>query len=159
MVPLADGSDMGGSLRNPPNFCGIVGIRPSPGRVPNAPARLGWQTLSVAGPVARNVRDCAFFLSVLAGFDQRSPIAIDQSGSVFAKPLTRSFKGVRVAIFKDLGLPWDPQVRAAVSGQCKVFESLGCMVEETEPDLRDANECFLAWRHWSVELAFGDILE
>lgn len=60
MVPLADGSDMGGSLRNPPNFCNIVGIRPSPGRVPDVPARLGWFTLSVPGPVARNVTDCAF---------------------------------------------------------------------------------------------------
>jgi len=65
MAPLADGSDMGGSLRNPPNFCNVVGIRPSPGRVSNVPARLGWFTLSVPGPVARNVADCAYFLSVL----------------------------------------------------------------------------------------------
>jgi amidase len=158
MVPLADGSDMGGSLRNPPNFCGVVGIRPSPGRVPNTPARLGWQTLSVAGPVARNVADCAFSLSLLAGFDSRSPIAIDQPGDVFAKPLERDFKGVRVAMVKDLGLPWDPQVKAAVGGQRKVLESMGCIVEEAEPDLRDAGECFVAWRHWSVELVFGDIL-
>jgi amidase len=66
---------------------------------------------------------------------------------------------VRVAFCKDLGLPWDSQVKAAVTSQRKVFESLGCVVEEAEPDFRDANECFLAWRHWSVELAFGDILE
>jgi amidase len=159
MAPLADGSDMGGSLRNPPNFCNIVGIRPSPGRVPEAPSRLGWFTLAVQGPVARNVSDCAFFLSVLAGFDRRSPIAIDQSGGPFAQPLGgRSFKGVRVATFKDLELPWDSQVKAAVQAQRKVFESLGCVVEEAEPDLRDANECFLAWRHWSLELAFGDLL-
>jgi amidase len=71
MVPLTDGSDMGGSLRNPPNFCNVVGLRPSPGRVPNPPTNLGWFTLSVAGPVARNVSDCAYFLSVLAGFDRR----------------------------------------------------------------------------------------
>ena len=81
MVPLADGSDHGGSLRNPPSFCGVVGLRPSPGRVPNTPAKLGWQPFSVAGPVARNVSDCAFFLSVLAGFDRVSPIAIDETGS------------------------------------------------------------------------------
>src|SRR6266852_9658057 len=87
MVPLADGSDMGGSLRNPPNFCNVVGIRPSPGRVPNPPTNLGWFTLSVDGPVARDVSECAFFLSVLAGFDRRSPIAIDQPGSQFAQPL------------------------------------------------------------------------
>ena len=159
MVPLADGSDMGGSLRNPPNFCNVVGIRPSPGRAPNPPAELGWFTLSVDGPVARNVTDCAFFLSVLAGFDRRSPIAIDQSGSEFAKPLGRDFKGVRVAMFKNMGLPWEPAVRDAVKAQGKVFESLGCIVEEAEPDFRDANDCFLMWRHWSIELGFGDILE
>jgi amidase len=159
MVPLADGSDMGGSLRNPPNFCNVVGIRPSPGRVPDVPSNLGWFTLSVPGPVARNVSDCAFFLSVLAGFDQESPISIDQSGAQFAQPLDRrSFKGVRVAMFKDLGLPWEPEVKSAVQTQRKVFESLGCIVEEAEPDFRDANECFNAWRHWSVELGFGDIL-
>ncbi len=158
MAPLADGSDMGGSLRNPPNFCNVVGLRTSPGRVPNTPAHLGWQTLSVAGGVARNVSDCAFFLSVLAGPDRQSPIAIDQPGSLFGQPLNRSFKGVRVAMFKDLGLPWDPQVRAAVRGQGKVLESLGCIVEGAEPDFRDANECFNAWRHWSVELSFGDII-
>jgi amidase len=158
MVPLADGSDMGGSLRNPPNFCNIVGIRTSPGRVPISPAHLGWQTLSVAGPVARNVTDCAFFLSVLAGFDRKSPIALDAPGSAFAQPLGRDFKGVRVAVFRDMGLPWDPQVKATVQAQGKVFESLGCVVEDAEPDFRDANECFLAWRHWSVEQAFGDTL-
>jgi amidase len=160
MVPLADGSDMGGSLRNPPNFCNVVGIRPSPGRVPNPPTSLGWFTLSVDGPVARNVSDCAFFLSVLAGFDRRSPIAIDQSGSQFAQSLPgRDFKGVRVAMFKGLGLPWERAVRDAVEGQRRVFEALGCIVEEAEPDFKDANECFLTWRHWSVELGFGDILE
>ena len=159
MVALADGSDMGGSLRNPPNFCNVVGIRPSPGRVPNPPTNLGWFALSVAGPVARSVSDCAFFLSVLAGFDRRSPIAIDVPGSEFAKPLGRDFKGVRVAMFQDLGLPWEPSVRDAVKAQRKVFESLGCIVEEAEPDFRDANECFLLWRHWSVEAGFGDILE
>src|SRR5689334_6737395 len=160
MVPLADGSDMGGSLRNPPNFCNVVGLRPSPGRVPNPPTELGWFTLSVDGPVARNVLDCAFFLSVLAGFDRRSPISIDQTGDHFAKRLDgRDFKGVRVAMFKDMGLPWEPAVRDAVKAQRKVFESLGCIVEEAEPDFRDANECFMNWRHWSVEAGFGDILE
>ncbi len=160
MVPLADGSDMGGSLRNPPNFCNVVGLRTSPGRVPNPPSSLGWFTLSVAGPVARTVTDCAFFLSVLAGFDRRSPISIDQSGSQFAQTLSgRSFKGVRVAMFKDMGLPWEPEVKSAVQAQRKVFESLGCIVEEAEPDFTDANECFLSWRHWSVEGQFGNTLE
>jgi amidase len=159
MVPLADGSDMGGSLRNPPNFCNVVGLRPSPGRVSNVPTQLGWFTLSVPGPVARNVTDCAFFLSVLAGYDHHSPISIDQTGQQFAQPLgTRDFKGVRVAMFRDLGLPWEPEVKSAVQSQRKVFESLGCVVVDAEPDFSDANECFLALRHWSVEQAAGDLM-
>lgn len=159
MVPLADGSDMGGSLRNPPNFCNIVGIRPSPGRVPDVPTNLGWFTLSVPGPVARNVPDCAFFLSILAGYDPHLPISLEAPAAQFAQPLgERSFKGVRVALFKDLGLPWESEVKSAVQAQGKVFESLGCMVEEAEPDFRDANECFVAWRHWATELSFGDQL-
>ena len=160
MVPLADGGDMGGSLRNPANFCNVVGLRPSPGRVPISPAQMGWFTLSVGGPMARNVGDCAFFLSVLAGFDRRSPISIDQPGAPFAKALGgRSFKGVRVAFIKDLGLPWEPEVKSAVDAQRKVFESLGCIVEEAEPDLCDADECFLAWRHWRFELQFGNLVK
>ncbi len=160
MVPVADGSDMGGSLRNPPNFCNVVGLRTSPGRVPNPPSSHGWSTLSVAGPVARSVTDCAFFLSVLAGFDRRSPISIDQPGSRYAEPLAgRNFKGVRVAMFKDLGLPWEAEVKNAVLAQRKVFENLGCIVDEAEPDFSDANECFVALRHWSIEAEFGDILE
>ena len=77
-------------------------------------------------------------------------------GDQFSRPLDRNFKGVRVAMFKDLGLPWEPEVKAAVQAQRKVFESLGCIVIDAEPDFRDANESFLMWRHWSTELAFGD---
>jgi amidase len=159
MAPLADGSDYGGSLRNPPNFCGVVGLRPSPGRVPNTPADLAWQPFSVSGGVARNVKDLAYFLSVLAGPDERIPISIEQPGGLFAERLEgRSFRGVRVALFRDMGLPWDPEVKETVRDQGKVFESLGCVVEEAEPDFRDANECFLAWRHWTMESAFGDLI-
>jgi amidase len=159
MVPLADGSDYGGSLRNPPNFCNVVGLRPSPGRVPNTPADLAWQTFSVSGPVARNVKDCAFFLSVLAGPDERIPISIEQPGSQFMQQLgRRDFKGVRVAMFRDMGLPWEPEVEEAIHAQGKVFESIGCVVEEAEPDYVDANECFLAWRHWTIESRFGDLI-
>jgi amidase len=159
MVPLADGSDYGGSLRNPPNFCGVVGLRPSPGRVPNTPADLAWQPFSVSGGVARNVKDLAYFLSVLSGPDERIPISIEQPGSQFAQRLGgRSFKGVRVAMFHDIGLPWEPEVKETVRAQGKLFESLGCVVEEAEPDFRDANECFLAWRHWTMESRFGDLI-
>jgi len=157
MAPVASGTDIGGSLRNPANFCNVVGIRPSPGRVPNGPStQLGWSTLSVSGPMARNVTDCALLLGVLAGFDLRSPISIEQPGSQFVQPLGgRNFKGVRVAMIKDLGLPWEPAVMAAFRAQRKIFESLGCIVEKAEPDMRDANESFLAWRHWAFELQLG----
>jgi amidase len=159
MVPLADGSDYGGSLRNPPNFCRCVGLRPSPGRVPNTPAGLAWQSFSVNGGVTRNVKDLAYFLSVLAGPDERIPISMEQPGSLFSQRLEgRSFKGVRVAMFRDMGLPWEPEVKEAVRAQAKVFESLGCTVEEAEPDFRDANECFLSWRHWIMEANFGDLI-
>jgi amidase len=158
MAPLVDGSDMGGSLRNPGNFNNVVGIRPSPGRVPT-PSELGWFTLSVSGPMARNVSDCAFFLSVLAGYDSRSPIAIEQPGAPFAQPLERNFKGTQIAMFKDMGLPWEPAVRDAVRSQAKIFESLGCIVEEAEPDLHEADECFLAWRHWAEEADGRELVE
>ncbi len=161
MAPIASGTDIGGSLRNPANFCNVVGIRPSPGRVPNAQStQLGWSTLGVSGSMARNVADCALLLGVLAGFDRRSPISIEQSGSQFLQPLgERNFKGVRVAMIKDLGLPWEPAVKTAFGAQRKIFESLGCVVEEAEPDLQDANECFLAWRHWALELQLGETVD
>ena len=161
MAPIVNGTDMGGSLRNPANFCNVVGIRPSPGRVPNdSPTQLAWLPLSVSGPMARNVADCALLLGVLAGFDRRSPIAIDQPGSQFLQSLGgRSFKGVRAAMIKDLGLPWEPEVKAAFADQRKVFESLGCVVEEAEPDMTDANECFLAWRHWAIEAQLGSAVD
>jgi amidase len=156
MVPLANGTDMGGSLRIPSNFCNVVGLRPSPGRVPNYPSQLGWATFSVPGPMARNVTDCALLLSVIAGFDRRSPISVDQPGGQFAVPLGRNFKDVRVAMVRNWELPWEPEVIEAIHAQRKVFESLGCVVEDAEPDMRDANECFLAWRNWSLELQFGE---
>ena len=143
MVPLADGSDSGGSLRNPASFCSVVGFRVSPGRVPALAVGNAWSTLGVAGPMARNVADVALLLSVMAGTDPRCPISITEPGSRFAGNLDRSFKGVRVAWFKDPGgIPFDRRIREAVNGQRKVFESLGCVVEEADPDLTGADEAF-----------------
>ena len=161
MAPLATGTDLGGSLRNPANFCNVAGLRPSPGRVPaDASAQLGWFTLSVSGPMARTVADCALLLSVQAGFDRRSPISIEQPGDGFSLSLGhRSFSDVRIAMVKDLGLPWEPEVMAHFGAQQKVFESLGCTVEQAEPDLKDADECFHAWRHWLYELQLGDLAD
>ena len=147
LIPIADGSDTGGSLRNPAAFCGVVGFRPSPGRVPNLPSRSSWTTISVVGPMARNVADCAFFLSAIAGPDERAPLSIHEPGARFAQPLGRNFKGVRVAWFKDLGgIPFDNRVRAVIDAQRKHFESLGCIVEQAEPDFTGADEAFRALR-------------
>src|SRR5215471_18163511 len=89
MLPLADGSDMGGSLRNPASFCSVVGLRPSPGRVPTWPAADAWSTLSVDGPMARTVADVALMLSAIAGPDSRSPLSLADPGRTFAAPLDR----------------------------------------------------------------------
>ncbi len=143
MIPIADGSDTGGSLRNPASFCSVVGFRTSPGRVPRVPTNSAWSTISIVGPMARNVADCAFFLSAIAGRDERAPLSIHEEGGRFAKPLGRDFKGVRVAWFRDLGgLAFDRRTRAVMDAQRKVFESLGCTVEQAEPDFSGADEAF-----------------
>ena len=103
MVPLADGSDMGGSLRNPASFNNVVGLRPSVGRVPNWPTTNGWELTSVGGPMARNVEDLALLLSVLAGPSRRAPLSLEAPGSTFAPPLGGGLSGVRVALSVDLG--------------------------------------------------------
>ena len=160
MVPIADGSDMGGSLRNPASFCNVVGFRPSPGRVPSWPSPAAWFTLSVEGPMARTVRDAALMLGAIAGPDLRSPISIAEPGDAFFRSLERDFKGVRVACSTDLGgLPVDPRVRAALEECLGVLGDLGCVVEEDEPDFTGADEVFKTWRAWYYELAYGGLLE
>jgi amidase len=159
MLPLADGSDLGGSLRNPASFCNVVGFRPSPGRVPHWPALAGWFPLSVDGPMARTVQDVALMLSAIAGPDPRSPIAIREPGSLFTRPLERDFKGVRIAWSRDLGgLPVDARVTAVIEAQQSTFETLGCLVEAGEPDFSEADEIFKVWRAWNFELAYADLL-
>jgi amidase len=160
MLPIADGSDMGGSLRNPGNFCNIAGFRTAPGRVPVWPRFVGWFPIPVQGPMARTVQDVALMLSTIAGPDPRSPIAIAEPGSKFRQPLDRDFKGVRIAWSRDLGeLPVDRRVTQVLEHQRHVFEDLGCIVEEGQPDFRDADEVFKVWRAWSFELNFGDLME
>jgi len=149
MLPIADGTDVGGSLRNPASFSNVVGFRPSPGRVPVWPAPLGWSTLGVEGPLARTVDDLAFFLSAIAGPDPRSPISIDEPGSRFAAPLDRDFHATRIAWWTSLGgLPSEPEVQQTVNAQRRIFESLGCIVDDAEPDLSGADEVFKTLRHW-----------
>jgi amidase len=156
MIPLADGSDMGGSLRNPASFCNVVGFRPSPGRVPSGPEGLGWFTLSVDGPMARTVGDVALLLSAMAGPDPRSPIALDDPGSLFGRPLGRDFRGARLAWSGGFGLPFEPAVRAVVDACRPVFGSLGIVVEDAEPDFTGAEQAFRAWRAWSFEVGLAE---
>jgi amidase len=157
MIPIADGSDMGGSLRNPASFCNVVGMRPSPGRVPAYPAQLGWQGLSVPGPMARTVADTALLLSAIAGPDPRSPIAIREGGASFARPLERDFHGARVAWSPDLGgLPVDVRVTQALKGAVPALRELGCTVEDAEPDLSDAHDVFQVLRAWTFAMGFAN---
>jgi amidase len=159
LVPVADGSDMGGSLRNPAAFCNVVGFRPSAGRVPDPLAAFAWSTLSTSGCLGRSVADLAFVLSTIAGPDARAPLSIREPGTIFARPLARSFKGVRVAWFKDLGgVPFDSRVRAVVDGHRTTFESLGCIVEQAEPDFALAEIGFRVLRAWNSAHVYGERL-
>jgi amidase len=159
MVPIADGSDLGGSLRNPANFCNVVGFRPSPGRVPVWPSPVAWFPLMVEGPMARTVGDTALLLSVIAGPDSRSPISLSEPGSLFAQPLERDFKGVRIAWSPDLGgLPVDPRVTSVLENQRHILEDLGCIVEKAEPDFTEADEIFMVWRAWMFALRYSGLL-
>jgi amidase len=158
MVPLADGSDLGGSLRNPASFCSVVGFRPSPGRVPLWPTPLAWNTLSVEGPMARSVADVAFLMSVIAGPDPRVPISISEPGSLFLKTLDRDFKGTRIAWSRNLGrYPVDPSVNEVCDRSRGVFaETLGCRVDDAEPDFSDADEIFQVLRAWQMAHSRGE---
>src|SRR5256714_8369812 len=159
LAPVATGSDTGGSLRNPAAFCNVAGFRPSIGRVPNPKAAFAWSTLSTSGCLGRSVADLALVLSTIAGPDSRAPLSIDEPGERFARPLDRSFKGVRVAWFKDLGgVPFDPRVRGIVDGHRKTFESLGCIVEQVEPDFSLAEISFRILRAWNSANSYGERL-
>ena len=156
MLPIADGSDMGGSLRNPGGFCNVVGFRPSPGRVPAVPSLHGWETLAVLGPMARTVEDTALLLSAMAGPDSRSPIALEEPGERFLAPLARDFSGVRIAWSRDLGgLPVDPRVSEVIDGRRETFETLGCELVDEEPDWSDADEIFQVLRAWTFAQTFA----
>ena len=160
MLPIADGSDTGGSLRNPASFCNVVGFRPSPGRVPHCSDRAAWQTLSVLGPMARTVADAALLLSAMAGPHPCSPIALQKPGAHFRQPLDRDFHGVRVAWSRTAsGLPVDPEVTAVLEQARPVLEAIGCIVEEAEPDFTGADEAFRVWRAWGYEQKLGELAD
>ncbi|HEU4811531.1 MAG TPA: amidase [Nocardioides sp.] len=160
MVPLADGSDMGGSLRNPASFCGVVGLRPSLGRVPEWPLYNQWETTSVGGPMARNVGDLALLLSVMAGPDPRAPQALGEPGAAFAPPLSGSLAGLRVALSVDLGGAFavDDEVARVVEGSAEVFTSSGASVTDAHPDLALADDTFRTLRAWHLQAKLGPLL-
>ncbi|WP_322044007.1 amidase [Paraburkholderia sp. J67] len=158
MNPLACGSDMGGSLRNPAAWNGVVGLRPSPGRVPRAPDLNGWATLGVDGPMARNVADTALLLSAIAGPSGEVATELGEPGALFAQPLERDFRGVRVAFSSNLcNLPVDPEIQRTVQAQVALFEAIGCEVVFADPDLADAEDIFRMERAWMIGTLFQQL--
>ena len=160
MLPFADGSDLAASLRNPGNYCNVVGFRPTPGRVPAWPNANAWDTQSVLGPMARSVEDAAFLFAAMAGPDPRAPVSIDEPGRVFARPLARDFRKLRVAFTRDFGgLPMDPRVLEVIDAQRKVLQSLGCVVEDACPDFSGATEAFETIRAVSFAARYAPLLK
>jgi amidase len=164
MVCLADGSDLGGSLRNPASFCNVVGLRPSPGRVPRWPVADPADILGVTGPMARTVADAALLLAVQSGPDPRATLALDAPPPPLAGPadvarlLECDLRGLRVAWSPDLGLPVEPAVRAALAPARSVLAGLGCAVTDAAPDLAGGDEVFRTWRALRFVTAFGPLL-
>ncbi len=146
-VWLATGSDLGGSLRTPASFCGVVGLRPSPGRVPSGPSEFPFDTLSVKGPMARNTADCALMLDAMVGRHDEDPLSLEAPREPFLSSVERPRLPIRVAYSPDLGIcPVTPAVRQVVAGAMAKLAAAGVIVEEAAPDLHDAQEIFRVLR-------------
>jgi amidase len=153
MLPVADGSDMMGSLRNPAAFNNVIGFRPSFGRVPDGPSEeLYCGQLSCGGPLGRSVADVAMLLSVMAGHDARDPLSLDQDPAVFSQPLERNYKGTRLGWLGNFNgyLQMEPGVMELCRGSFKAFESIGCTVEDARPDFPPEKlwDAWIKLRHW-----------
>ena len=148
MLPLCDGSDLGGSLRNPASFCHVVGLRPSPGRVSSLPTDSPWNDLSVVGPMARTVDDCALLLSAIAGPDARSPISINEPGDQFFPLTSLDTKQIRVAFSPDFDgqFPFQPEVITATKSAEAMLLEAGCQVTSTCINFEGADKAFEALR-------------
>jgi amidase len=143
MLPFADGSDSGGSIRYPASFCNLVGLRPSPGRVPTGRIGDGWSPHGVLGPMARNVRDAGLLLAGMCGRDDRSPISLADDPLVYAAIDPSDLRGIRIAWSRTVdGLPIDPEVSAVLDQARDQWTRLGCIVEDIEPDLHEADACW-----------------
>jgi amidase len=160
MAWLAHGSDMGGSLRNPASFCGVVGLRPSPGRVAATPTPPIDQTLGVEGPMARTVEDLALFMDAMVGADARDPLSLPaEPGSHLAAARSGRLPR-RVAWSRDLGItPVDREVAAICEKAARRFEELGVIVEEAHPDVSAAHDCFQVLRAANYAAAFLPLLD
>ncbi len=152
MLPLADGSDYGGSLRNPAGWNNVFGFRTSAGVVPSAGDEVWLPSMSVAGPMARNIPDLALLLSVLAGYDPRAPLSLDGSGTRFLADLKGDFKGKRIGWLDDLNgsAPYEPGVLDLCRSALKTFEGLGMSVDAAMPDAAPelAWQAFIKLRQW-----------
>ena len=146
MLPVADGSDHGGSLRNPAAFNNVLGFRPSFGRVPAEGRDVFLPALGVPGPMARTVPDLAMLLRVMAGQDPRAPLSIRQDPASITGPLGRDFQGARIAFAGDFGgyLPFEPGVLELCRAALSVFADFGAHVEEAWPDFPIGD----VWRAW-----------
>lgn len=154
MLPVADGSDLGGSIRNPASFGNIVGLRPTAGRVASARPGNAWDPGSVLGPLARNVSDAATLLGVVSGPERRAPLSIDEDPRQFFALTPRPFTGARIAYSPDLGgLPLDPEVRAATDAAARLAADLGAEVVPVDIDLSEADLVFETFR--SLEFLDG----
>ena len=160
MLPVADGSDMMGSLRNPGAFNNVFGLRPSPGRVPHGPApELFVQQLATEGPMGRSVADVARLLSVQAGYDPRVPLSLKEDPAVLGEPLQRDFKGARLGWLGDYNgyLPMEDGVMSLCESALKDFAALGCEVEHCQPEfsLERLWQTWLVHRHWLIQGSLG----
>jgi amidase len=160
MLPVADGSDLGGSLRNPAAFCNVVGFRPSPGRVPSWPSFDVWDAMSVDGPMGRTVGDVSLLLSAMAGPDPRVPVSLDEPGDAFRTTSLDAGIGRRVALAPacDGRMPIDPRIVATVASHAATLEGLGWEVEEAFPDLTGARDVFFTLRAHAFARDLGDLL-
>jgi len=161
MLPLADGSDMMGSLRNPAAYNNVLALRPSFGRVPSAEIELFFGQLSVAGPMARSTADLAMLLSVMAGPDARMPLSTDEDPAIFTRSLERDFRGTRIAWLGDLGgyLPTEPGVLELCRASLKTLEDIGCRVEEAALGFPPEQvwNCWVTLRHWLIAGNLGEL--
>jgi amidase len=159
MLPIADGNDLGGSLRNPANFNNLVALRPTVGLVPTAPDPFPGIGFNVNGPLARSVSDAAFLMSVMAGPDPQDAACVASDPSVFLQPLGRDWRRTPIAWCLDLGgLPVDTRVRRVIDGRRQTFAALGCIVEDACPDLSGADDIFLTIRAWRAAALLGPLL-